>query len=200
MRNRAIEFYRFIAILCIATFHFNIQFTGEFLFPKGGYLGVEFFFILSGFLLMKTYKSENRPKTAWEFWLRRISRLYPAFILMMVLFLLFDIFIRRYITSPDQLISRLGNEMWELLFLHDIGIPGVFEFEASIWFLCSLSVNLYVIYYLLMRCEDVYTNFLIPVLCILGYGYIGKQFGSLSMQAEWLGGGGYYTALLSEDF
>lgn len=189
MKNRAIEFYRFIAIICIAVFHFNIQYTGEFLLPKGGYLGVEFFFILSGFFLMKTFKSENRPKTAQEFWLRRIKRLYPGFILMMVLFLLFDILIRGYITSPAGLVTRIENEMWDLLLLHDIGIPNVFSYEGSIWFLCSLSINLYVIYYMLLRYEDTFTNLLIPVLCIVGYGYIGKQFGTLSMQAEWVGGG-----------
>ena len=188
MKNRAIEFYRFLAIMCIAVFHFNIQFTGEFLFLKGGYLGVEFFFILSGFLLMKTFKSENHPKTAWEFWIRRVSRLYPAYILMMGLFLLVDVFIRKYITSPVDLVIRLGNEVWDLLLLQNIGIPGVFAYEGSLWFLCSLSVNLYVIYYLLLRYEDIYTNFLIPVLCVFIYGYIGKQFGSLSMQDEWLGG------------
>ena len=187
-KNRAIEFYRFLAIMCIAVFHFNIQFTGEFCFLKGGYLGVEFFFILSGFLLMKTYRGENHPKTAHEFWLRRVSRLYPAYILTMVLFILFDIFVRNYITSFADLVSRLGDEIWDLLLLQNIGIPGVFAYEGSLWFLSSLSVNLYLIYYLLLKHGEIYTNFLILALCVVVYGYIGKQFGSLSMQEEWLGG------------
>lgn len=189
MKNRAIEFYRFLAIVCIAVFHFNIQFTGEYLFLKGGYLGVEFFFILSGYLLICTYKKKDRPDTAWEFWIRRIKHLYPPFFLMVILFILFDILVRHYINSPIELAMRLSDELWELLLLQDIGIPGVFSCEGSLWFLCSLSINLYVIYYLLLRYEDVYLNFLIPIFCILAYGYIGKTFGSLSMQEEWLGGG-----------
>ena len=59
-KNYTIEFYRFIAIIFIAIFHFGIQYIGDFHWPKGGYLGVEFFFILSGFFLMK--ESEDIEK------------------------------------------------------------------------------------------------------------------------------------------
>lgn len=188
MKNRALEFYRFLAIIGIAVFHFNVQFLGHEQFPKGGYLGVEFFFILSGYFLMKTFKRENHPRTAFEFWKKQIKRLYPSFLLMLVVFLLFDIFVRHYIASPIDFLRRIGDEIWDLLMLQDVGIPGIYAYEGSIWFLTSLSINLYVIYYLLLNREKPYKEFMIPVACVLGYGYIGKTFGSLSMQTGWLGG------------
>lgn len=187
MKNCTVEFYRFCIAMVIAIFHFNIQFTGKFLTPKGGYLGVVFFFILSGFFVMKTFKSEEHPRTAWNFWMRRIRHLYPVYILMMVFFLLFDIFIRHYVASPLDFVLRLGNEIWDLLLLQHVGLD-VFAYEGGLWFLVALSINLYVIYYLLLNYEKFYIDFLIPVLSILLYGYIGKTFGSLSMQNEWLGG------------
>ena len=63
MRNKTIEFYRFFTILIIAIFHFNAQYfrdgAGLSLWPKGGYLGVDFFFIISGMFLMYHFKSHD---------------------------------------------------------------------------------------------------------------------------------------------
>ena len=54
-KNRTIEFYRFLFACIIFVLH--VRHYGDFEGPNGefngGYLGVEFFFILSGFLLMQ---------------------------------------------------------------------------------------------------------------------------------------------------
>jgi len=42
-----------------------------------GYLGVSFFFVLSGFILVYTYA--DRPFRAREFWQARFARIYPAY-------------------------------------------------------------------------------------------------------------------------
>ena len=42
-----------------------------------GYLGVNFFFVLSGFILVYTYA--DRDFTLREFWLARFARVYPAY-------------------------------------------------------------------------------------------------------------------------
>ena len=49
MKNRALEFYRFLFSIVIVLYHYRSQVYDGFL--PSGYISVEFFFILSGFLM-----------------------------------------------------------------------------------------------------------------------------------------------------
>jgi peptidoglycan/LPS O-acetylase OafA/YrhL len=51
-----------------------------------GYLGVDFFFVLSGFILAVTHASDfgkGREGSAVRFWLTRLARIYPLHVFMM---------------------------------------------------------------------------------------------------------------------
>ena len=48
-----------------------------------GYLGVSFFFVLSGFILVYTYA--DRVVSLREFWQLRFARIYPAFLFSLLL-------------------------------------------------------------------------------------------------------------------
>mgnify|MGYP006951500977 CR=1 FL=1 len=54
-RNNALEFYRFVFIVFIFFMHFRSYggFEGDKNYFAAGYLGVEYFFILSGFFMMQ---------------------------------------------------------------------------------------------------------------------------------------------------
>ena len=64
-RNNALEFYRFVFIVFIFFMHFRSYggFEGDKNYFAAGYLGVEYFFILSGFFMMqkieKLFASNN---------------------------------------------------------------------------------------------------------------------------------------------
>lgn len=77
---------RFFAALLVVVFHHGQSaFAGApawFLnIIKGGYAGVPFFFILSGFILAYNYSSRAQHGTfaAREFWLARFARIYPVY-------------------------------------------------------------------------------------------------------------------------
>ena len=65
---------RSLAILGVLIFHFNPSWL------KGGYLGVDVFFVLSGFLITSIIKKklDERSFSLIGFWKRRYIRLYPA--------------------------------------------------------------------------------------------------------------------------
>ena len=70
----------------IVFFHFsNPRWFGP-LAPlvDGGYVGVSFFFVLSGFILSYNYGGRDTPLPRMNFWRTRLSRLYPIYVLSLL--------------------------------------------------------------------------------------------------------------------
>jgi len=75
-----IDGLRAIAVIGVILFHLNPS-----LLP-GGFLGVDVFFVISGYLITRILlrESENGGIRFGEFWKRRIRRLLPAFAVMVI--------------------------------------------------------------------------------------------------------------------
>jgi len=82
-----IDFLRFLAALAVLLFHYgfrywNLDGSGYLLFPelgnifKYGYLGVDVFFVISGFVILI---SAGDGKSLRNFFISRFIRLYPAY-------------------------------------------------------------------------------------------------------------------------
>lgn len=84
----ALTSLRFFAAMAIITFHFSINNAAmipDFLYPiiKHGNMAVNFFFVLSGFVLAYTYLDKSvEPR---RFWLARFARVYPVYLLALLL-------------------------------------------------------------------------------------------------------------------
>ena len=81
-RLPALTSLRFFAAFHVVIFHFLAMgiFRGPAWYQKLssiGYVGVSFFFVLSGFILVYTYG--GRPITLKDFWRARFARIYPAY-------------------------------------------------------------------------------------------------------------------------
>ena len=90
-RNRTIDFLRGIAILSVLVHHIflirtlsnqNFFLQKILLFSKGGWIGVDLFFVISGFLIsgliFKEYK-EHKTFSAGRFLIRRGFKIYPLY-------------------------------------------------------------------------------------------------------------------------
>lgn len=81
---------RFFAAAWVLLFHFKEFFPGTTLQSASaarlGYLGVDFFFVLSGFVLALVYmpKIDDSRFDYWSFLVRRVARIYPLHILTLV--------------------------------------------------------------------------------------------------------------------
>lgn len=100
---KALTGLRFFAAIHIVLFHYllsepSTSYPSKYLknFVEHGYSGVSLFFILSGFVLAYNYTniSVNAPGELRRFWISRLARIYPLYLLILI------------ISSPS-IISRL---------------------------------------------------------------------------------------------
>lgn len=107
---------RALAIFLVIAFHLN------FAVFKGGYLGVDVFFVLSGFLitylLLEEFKRNNTISFS-NFWARRAKRLLPGLFVMLVILSIAETIDPR-LTSPSYLLTSsfftiLYVQNWHIL-------------------------------------------------------------------------------------
>jgi peptidoglycan/LPS O-acetylase OafA/YrhL len=80
--QKEIDSLRVFAVIPVILFHLNYNFS------PNGYLGVDLFFVISGFVITKTllkYKEIHGEIEIISFFLRRLKRIYPALIVMIVI-------------------------------------------------------------------------------------------------------------------
>jgi peptidoglycan/LPS O-acetylase OafA/YrhL len=74
-RIQGLDGLRAFAVLTVLLYHAHFGWMG------GGFLGVEVFFVISGFLITGLLLKDSRREGGirfWPFWLRRMRRLFPA--------------------------------------------------------------------------------------------------------------------------
>lgn len=98
---RGLDGLRALAVLSVVAYHFN--FRGA----RGGYLGVDLFFVISGFLITSLLLEEHRETggiSLVSFWRRRARRLLPALFLLLTCVTLFPL-IAGHVAGPASVAS-----------------------------------------------------------------------------------------------
>lgn len=155
-----IDGLRAIAIVLVVLFH---------AFPtggKGGFIGVDIFFVISGFLI-STIIFQNLKSNSFsfiEFYQRRINRIFPAFIVILIASLLIGWFVLladeyallgKHVAAGSGFISNfvlwsesgyfdLNSEMKPLLHLWSLGVEEQYYivWPLLLWFLYKRNINL----------------------------------------------------------
>lgn len=128
----ALDGVRALAVVAVFAYHANLRWA------RAGFLGVDLFFVLSGYLITALLLAERRREgriNLRRFWLRRARRLLPA-----VLVLLASIAVAVPILASDQayrlradLLAALGYvSNWRLIFghqsyFHSAGRPPILQ-------------------------------------------------------------------------
>lgn len=189
-KNNTIEFWRFVFTIWICLLHFDEGYAGRYYFSSGGYLGVDFFFILAGFLMMqhamKQNQSEKASLCAGKYFVSRIDRLYPQYIFsFFIMFLVTSVFVNKM--GFLQMLKSLYSAKWEILMMQYSGLAGITVLNIPTWYISALIISSYFIYYLISRWEDVFNGFLAPIGVILIYAYISRVGGSLDYTQQYAG-------------
>ena len=103
-----IDSLRGIAVLVVCLFHFWPQYI------TGGYIGVDIFFVISGFLITSiiTKKLESDTFSFADFYIRRVRRLFPALLAILLLTLLVGFYLFLY----DDFVDLIKHTLYALIF------------------------------------------------------------------------------------
>ncbi|MCI2228844.1 acyltransferase [Polaribacter sp. MSW13] len=134
MRIEQLTFTRFVAAISIVIFHYG---SGSFLFNneyvsfifKQANVGVSYFFVLSGFVMIIAYGNRKKIKFL-EYIKNRLARIYPVYFLAILLILVVNLF--RNIDEYNLFLNLFMIQSWISEKALTINVPG--------W---SLSVELF---------------------------------------------------------
>jgi peptidoglycan/LPS O-acetylase OafA/YrhL len=137
VRFAALDALRGVCALLVALFHFNFQGEGAIAGVQAvqkGWLFVDFFFVLSGFVLAHAYWGRIGGEVGpWRFLGLRLGRIYPlhlAVLLAMIVLELAGTMIGRDAFAGDRSVDGL---VASLLLLHSSGATGGLVWNSPSW-------------------------------------------------------------------
>jgi len=202
-----IDFLRFIAILLVVIFHFTVRWDtvidyGKYFinpFWDYGWIGVQLFFIISGFVVTYTL---SKSKNAKDFILKRITRIYPALWIILPIVYLFQLLTPYSNLKDRSTISNLLGSMtlipptilnlsdlisfdWLTLVLWSLKVEMIFYIVCAILYnylshqkvvsfisyICGASSLLLILDYEL-QLDNVYFNSIVKLMLALGFNYL----------------------------
>jgi len=154
-----IDGLRFIAISSVVLYHlsgfltakdvsqykdtFNYSILKQLL--SHGHLGVPLFFVISGFILgmpfAKFYIGKDKPVSLKKYFLRRLTRLEPPYILIMTLLLFGAV----YVAKTLPLGSGISSYLSSIIYSHNIIYPGVLPLLNSPAWSLEIEVQFYIL-------------------------------------------------------
>lgn len=133
--------------LFIVLFHFTPSGLGP-LYPiiDNGYVFVSFFFLISGYILSYNYLDRPGRFKVADFWVARLSRLYPVYLIALVVF---------WEMLRTEWLVRNRTDFWEGFFACIFLVQGFFPTLATFWntvaWTLSCEIALYALFPILMR-------------------------------------------------
>ncbi|MBC1499943.1 acetyltransferase [Listeria weihenstephanensis] len=136
----SIDGLRALAVIAVIAYHLSFGWA------SGGFLGVDVFFVLSGYLITNILLSEwekNERIDLKKFWLGRFRRLIPAVYLMIVVVVVFAVIFNRPLLATlrgDATASFLYLSNWWFIF-HNVSYFDSFGMASPLKNLWSLAIE-----------------------------------------------------------
>ncbi|MEG9438043.1 acyltransferase [Edaphobacter sp. HDX4] len=125
----------------IVLFHFTPPYLGPLRpFVEHGFVFVNVFFLISGFVLSYNYFDRGRSLVKRDFWMARFSRLYPVYLLVLLI---------SFPMLQLEWHSRSPTEFWQGLILTPLLLQGWSPSLATFWNTVAWTLSCEMAFYLL---------------------------------------------------
>ncbi len=161
-----IQVLRGVCVLSVVLFH---------LFPSNfrlGYLGVDAFFVISGFLMAKIYGEIRTKQEITNFYLKRLNRLLPAYAFTIVV----TCIVAFLILLPHELAVLSQHIRWSVTLLPNVGYWTDSQYWGSADFrpllnLWSLGIELQFYLFFPLLARFLKSNRLLILITVLNYAF-----------------------------
>ena len=166
-----------------------------------GWLGCEFFFILSGYFMSMSLKTsenmvddgKNKNDAFHESWNETMAsmqkHLFHCVKSIWGIYLLSSLqgcIIRNIFGMESDWLTQVKAIPGELFLLQCLGVP-VSSYTGVAWYLSAYLIAIFFIYPLLRRHFDVYSKYIAPIVSLAVWSTILVTYGTLSVIMNWIG-------------
>lgn len=182
-KQNSIILWRIIFTYLIAFYHFDNSYvlTSYLGIRNAWYIAVEFFFIVSGYLLYNNLDGlAVTCKKGISYFAKRYRKIYPfylgSFLLCFVLYV--------YVTG-ERVIDILVTHVFELFCMQGIGLNvGWVYLNDTAWYISVMLIAGFIIYHCLVKWKDTFIHFAAPIIVMISYSYIYRYRCSLDAVLE----------------
>ena len=190
--NGQIELLRFLFCMAVLFFHAEKYFLGEpaslgafkpYFFVHGA-IGVEFFFVCSGFFMARSIKRDiarngevDIGNSTVKFMLHKIKSIAPVHITFYVLAFISLIIVRSL--GIKDIVKNAVDGIPSFFLIQMLGFKGFSPNHVS-WYLSVMLISMFVIYAFARKYYSVFVKVVAPILALFILGYLFFTYGSLS--------------------
>ena len=198
-KNGRVEFLRFIFALGILFYHIHKRFAVDgnisigikgIYFFNHGYIGVEFFFLVSGYLLAASaYAKRNAStefigtQTAQMMW-KKIKNVFPYHLFAIVITIIVNAYFLE--STIKGRISYAVNSWASVFFLQVFGFDSTWVNKLT-WYLDVWLMVTFIFWYFLRKHYDVFVKIVCPLMSMFVLGFMAHEYQSLGGIDTWTG-------------
>lgn len=165
-RQKSIDGWRCFFCYVIIFYHFYSCANGIFI---GGYLAVDFFFILSGFMWMKSMKKEKYHNSI-DLICKKVARFFPSVLYMLVIVTVLNSACSN--RSLSEIVKEIVHIIYESTMLYCIGISSEYYIATYVWYIATLIIALAILTELKFVFKERFTSLVLFLIIIFAYSHL----------------------------
>lgn len=191
-RNGKIEFLRFLFAFIIVFHHSRALLGDEKCIFLGGSLAVDFFFIVSGYLMMKTiekqklsniYDMDLGKETILFIW-KKFKSVYPDVLIAWIIAVCFVSYAKD--NTFVEMMKLFVDSVFEVTLLKMSGLS-IATVNGVTWYISSMLLCMIVLYPIIRKYHDMMVHVGLPLIVLLTMGYLCAEFGEPRNPRQWIG-------------
>jgi len=186
-----IEFLRFVFSVIIFIHHSRSMLGDERCKFLGGSFAVEFFFLLSGYLMMAAiYKKiivnagteKLGQETLFYLW-KKVKSVYPGVVISWVIAVAFVAFCQR--KTLRSILTLVIDSFFEVTLIKMSGIYSI-SLNGVVWYISSMLLCMAVLYPLIRKYPDMMMHVGLPLIVLISLGYLSGNYGAPRNLIQWI--------------